>query len=361
MRILITCTFWLSSMLTSEIKHLGYKTFDTFDTWTYIEWDREDIYNLNLWTRIWNKVFLELWEKKNINTFDLLFDFVKKIWWDDLLLTKNISISVSVDDDSLLTSTKTIQSICHKAILTKLVEKNISYRSQNKQFIFIYIRDNTAKVFLNTSWESLHNRWYRKKTWEAPLKENIAASLVLLYWRRFNDLLLDPMCWSWTILIEAGMIARNIAPWLNRKFAFQDFCQYDKNLLDGLKTQAKTKIFQKKYNIIWYDIDERVLDFAKQNAKNAWVLDTIKFEKKDFLDIDIPNWATVITNPPYWKRLKITNIDDIYKKLINIFNFGVKWWFFTSYLIKNKIDRKKRNPKNINNNHEDCIFRRKRD
>jgi putative N6-adenine-specific DNA methylase len=140
------------------------------------------------------------------------------------------------------------------------------------------------------------------------------------------------------------MIARNIAPWLKRNFSIVDLWLISKKEIQKLKEEARKKIFDSKYKIFASDINEEVLEIARKNAFNAQVLDTIKFEKKDFrnfLDKSL-SWTLVI-NPPYWLRLE-TNLEKLYKDIDFIFrkNPELKWGFISNYLdFDSKINKKK--------------------
>jgi len=358
LKFLITCQFGLSSILTSEIKRLGYKPFDTFPTGTYVEWDEKAMMQINLRSRVANKVFVQMWSQK-VFSFDELFDFVHGLEWDKYLSNQDISISVHFKN-SQLQSQKSIQSICHKAILKKLWTASLS-RSQNQKDIFVHIENDMAKIFLNTSGKSLHNRGRRTEVWEAPIKENIAAGLVLLGGWKFQEPLWDPFCGSGTICIEAAMIAKNMAPGLQRDFAFEEFPGFQKTMLEELKNQARERIFDKKYKILGTDIDPRNIVIAEQNAQNAWVKDSILFQKKDYLDAKPRQDETIISNPPYGERIKVSNIEELYRKLVTDFGDGCTGGFITSYLMQDIIPNKKqRNTKQINNNGEMCTLWRKK-
>ena len=157
--------------------------------------------------------------EKEVTTFDELFDFVQSLSWKKYLQTDNISIK-AISKTSQLSSERTIQSIVHKAILQSYSPSQDDHFSEE---IMVYLEHNHAKVMLNTSGVSLHQRGYRTQAGIAPLKENIAAAIVLLAGWKFKTPLIDPCCGSGTIPIEAAMIAKNIAPGLQRTFAFQYF------------------------------------------------------------------------------------------------------------------------------------------
>lgn len=360
MKYLVTCPFGLSSILNSEIKRLWYKTCDTFVRWTYVEWDIDAMYQLNLRSRIANKVYLQL-HKGRVTDFDQLFNVVNDINWTDYIsIQRPIKVSVNVNN-SKLNSTRTIQSIAQKAIIKKLVwEDRLTFDQESESIeVLVNFDNDTCSVYVNTSGKSLHNRWYRLETGDAPIKENVAAGMVLLSSWRFKEPISDPFCGSGTILIEAAMIARNIAPWLDRYFAFELFPNLDRLKLEDYIKQAESKIYNdSKYSIYGYDIDDRVLTKARANADRAWVADTIEFVNRDFdMQSDL-EWR-LVTNPPYGKRLMPDDLDNIYSNLAKKFsdNPNLKWWVITMYReFENMVSRKDWNKKILYNGAEECDF-----
>jgi len=353
MKLLISCFQWTTTALANELKILGYKVFDNFSSGVYIEAEMEDVYKINLNSRIANKVYLEL-NHATIKNFDQLFDFAYQINWNNYIKKwHKINVSINIYN-SQINSNKSTQSIVNKAILKKLLWWDWQRMSDPKKEIInilVQIIDDKCSIFVNTSWESLHNRWYRKETGEAPLKENLAASLIRMCNWYFKTPLLDPMCWSGTICIEAAMIARNIAPGLNRNFAFENFIDFDLNKFENIKKELKSKIFNGNYQITWYDIDPKVLESAKNNAKRAGVLDTIIFEQKDLKDLKKQE-NYIISNPPYGKRLNNDDMKLLYENLIKIYWKKSKGCFISSNERADRMVWYDFKIKNLNNNGE---------
>lgn len=351
-------------MLWNEIKLFWYKWYNTFPTWTFCDGDMQTIYSINIKSRVANKVYLSLWEKK-VNTFDQLFDFVNSLPFQKYIQSWQKIIVTASSKNSQLSSTPSIQSISTKSIIKNITNADWSRREEDPQKkeseIFIFIENDLCQVFINTSWNSLHQRWYRTQTWDAPIKENVAAWLILLSWRKFKEKLCDPFCWSWTILIEAAMIAKNIAPWLHRSFDFQNFPDFDLELFEQIKQDCESKIFKdRKYEILGSDIDSATIDMAIQNAKNAGVYDTIKFETKDFFSITDMSWH-MVSNPPYGKRLQDFDLSKIYTHIDKLFStWNLTWWIITSYeWFQDMIDKSKYSSKTIFNWADKCAFWKK--
>ena len=333
MQILITCPFWCASLLTKELKRLNLPLIESHPTAVLSEWTRKDIYRINLWSRIANKVYAVMWEDK-ITNFDQLFDFVLSLNWNSLFVqTTQFSLHASCKNSQIM-SEKSLVSVSHKAILTSLnVLEDTKTDPDKSQEVFLFMSWNNLKVCINTSWTSLHQRWWRTQTWPAPLKENLAAAIILLSWWKFNKPLIDPFCGSGTIAIEAALLARNIAPWKHRNFVFQQFKNFDFNIWNEVLLDAKNSEYTNNYQIVARDIDEKVLGFAKINAQNAWVSDCLTFEHQDFQSgLMLFEWDFwLITNPPYWKRLNANeDLTPLYEKLADYLKecYG---WVISSY------------------------------
>lgn len=366
--LLVTCPHWLTSVLNNELKKLWFSSQDSFETGTFVDVGLADAYKINLWSRIANKVFLRLNAPNICTNFDDLYDQAYAIDRSQYVWAwQSISVKVHIRQSNN-DSAKSSQSIVQKAILTKLTwskDKDRHIDSDwHRHTIFIVINKNICSFYINTSWDSLHQRWYRGDAGKAPLKENIAAALVQLAWWNFKKPLMDPCCGSGTICIEAAMIARNIAPGLQRYFAFEKFPCFKSEIFDQLREEAKTKTYKGNYKIIWSDIDEDMLDIAQENADHVWVWDTIGFKYGDIVESknrDTPLTTqdlTVITNPPYGKRLwpeDLEHIDHIHeviasalttKTILITWAENVKWFF----------SHKDRSAKNTKNGPDDAMI-----
>lgn len=348
MNLVLTCPFWLESIAKKEIELLWLPILNSQDKQITTEYSERNIAKLNLWSRVWNKVYIEIVKKENIDSFDKLFELIKDINWWNFLLEENPIIVNATSHSSKLESIPDIQKIWKKAIVES-TKKWFLREDDNYPSIFVEIVliKNICQILIDTSWVALHKRWYRQQSMAAPLRENLAAWLVLLSPWRFKENFYDIFCWSWTIVIEAALIAKNIAPWLNRDFAYERFKFIDKKYIKEEREIAKSKIINKIYSINWSDIDKEAIKVAINNANKAWVWDIINFKIKDYKDFLQENitW-TLISNPPYWIRLENNSLDELYKNIANIFNINkeLKWWIITNYQFWDllKINYKKR-------------------
>ena len=353
MKLLITCPFWLWSLLSHEIKKIGYLPESTFQTWTFVDCDMKGMMKINYHSRLANKVYIQLIEWKTTN-FDELFDLIKSCNYSQFTSNTNISIKVE-SKNSLLTSTRAIQSVSHKALLESISKFWVEEKHINE--LLLVIDHNIAKLYLNTSWSALHQRWYKKEVWEAPLKENLAAALLILSWWKVKYPLVDPFCWSWTIAIEAALIAKNIAPWSWRRFNFELFKNFEHKNFSSIKEEAKGQQFSWEYSISAYDLDPKMVKIAQSNAFNAWVSDLVTFRQTDFIKLDIHSlWKSwIVCNPPYGKRLYDSNLSLLYKKLEGFIKNDIYWWWISSYKYPLK-NANNWNIKKLYNWAEECNF-----
>lgn len=322
---------WLEWVLKREFKNRKIEITYTADWFVCFEWDSSTMVKTNLWLRTVSKIYIILWELQSVQSFDKLFDLVFSIDRKSYI-SPDFKISVQANSHkSKLFSEPTIQSVVHKAILKKLIwDKIHNPRRLSSSEIRVEIYKDSLKILLNTSWESLYKRWYKKENSLAGLKETLAAWIIGLskVWNK----LYDPFCGSWTILIEKALEELNIAPNLKRNFAFENFVFFDSNLLEKERRRASTRRKNKQLYLKWTDIDPRMISIAQENANAAWVWEFIKFQKLDFQQISDKCDFDILTNPPYNKRIKLDNIDEIYFKLENLFlNNNIKGWIITWY------------------------------
>jgi len=185
--------------------------------------------------------------------------------------------------------------------------------------INIHINKNTCNVSLDSSGESLHKRGYKAFGTIAPINEVLAAGIILMSdWKADSDFL-DPMCGGATILIEAAMIACNIAPNLNRKeFAFEKWKDWDEELFELIEKSVIKKAVKFDHRIYGYDISGLAIKKAKENIKNAELEINIIVEKRDFFTTKKKNENNlhVLFNPPYNKRISY-DIKDMYTNIGN--------------------------------------------
>jgi putative N6-adenine-specific DNA methylase len=239
--LIATTTFGLEAVVKREVLDLGFRNVIVFDG--RIEFDAvfQDIPKANLWLRSADRVLLKLAEFKAAD-FDQLFDRTNALPWERWI-TKDGKITVTGKSvKSKLESVRACQSIVKKAIVERLKKTyHISWLKETGTEFTIQaaLLKDIALLTLDTSGPGLHKRGYRDQTGEVPIRETLAAALVQLSSWNQDIPLIDPMCGSGTILIEAAMFANNIAPGLKRQFAAEQWPAIDKKYWDAARRAAK--------------------------------------------------------------------------------------------------------------------------
>jgi len=361
---LLTSALWLESFVKREIQKQWYKIKEVQDKAIYFSWEIDAIARMNLWSRFGNILYYIVTEQKNIEDFDSYFEVIYSQDWEKYIPKWYEIVVKATSIKSQLWATSSLQALAKKAIVKKLVWENTLEEDENrwKIEIRILIENNTLRILLNTSWNGLHKRGYRKITWDAPLKENIAASLIILSQWKFREPLYDVFCGSGTLVIEAAMIARNIAPWIQRKFAYEEWNWIPEWLFEIERKRAEEKEFAGNYQIFASDIDRELIEIAKKNAQFAGVADTIDFSCKDYKDYfeeGISWW--LVSNPPYGLRLDEVDVENIHRDIAKQFqkNKSLQGGIITSYSDFWNYGNIKYKKRKLYNGWELCYFYRK--
>ncbi|MEI6437269.1 MAG: class I SAM-dependent RNA methyltransferase [Candidatus Omnitrophota bacterium] len=305
--LIVTCAFGLEAVVKRELEALGITDYATADGRIEFAATFDDIPRLNISLRTSDRVLLKI-AKFPAADFDQLFDGASAVLWEEWI-PKDAMITVTGKCvRSTLMSVRACQSIVKRAIVNRLQEKFYQDRGDTAipetgpEFIVeIAITNNVATLTLDATGQGLHKRGYRMDKGEAPIRETMAAALVLLSFWDKDRILIDPMCGAGTILIEAAMIGRNIAPGLNRSFAAEAWAQIDKKAWDDARQAARAAILPEGDLLIFgSDIDPQRIKDSKANALRAGVSKDITFEQKDIKDLWIDKqYGVMIANPPY--------------------------------------------------------------
>lgn len=345
LELIATATFGLEAVVKREIQNLGYTVIRTEDGRVTYQGDERAIVRSNLWLRTADRVYLRIGEL-DAKTFEELFQQIKGFSWEKWIPVDGAFPVVGTSVKSTLHSVPSCQSIIKKAIVSRLSdfycvdrfeESGAEYRVR-----FSILKDHVT-VMMDTSGSGLHKRGYRVRDVAAPMKETLAAALVQLsYWRdgamrpeKYRSdpprMLVDTCCGSGTILIEAAMMARNIAPGLNRSFASMNW----EWIPESLWKEERKKAFQEvdydgELLIKGFDIDERAVEAARENAEEAGVGDDIRISKMDMKKFRAEEeHGIIITNPPYGERIgDDEKIQKIYRKLADILENRPTWSLF---------------------------------
>lgn len=287
--------------------NLGYNDLKVENGKVEFRGSLKDIARTNIWLRTADRVLLKMGEFKALS-FEELFQNTKALPWEEWIPEDGNFVIEGKSVDSKLFSISDCQRIVEKAIVEKLKTKyNVEWfkKTGAKYTVEVSLLKDIATLTIDTSGEGLHKRGYRDRAGDAPIKETLAAAMILLsYWNK-DRVLLDPLCGSGTIPIEAAMIGKNIAPGLDRKFAAEMWEKIDKEYWSEVRKDAFSAIDNNvKLHILGCDIDKRSILRARDNAANLGLEDDIAFFMKDMRDVDLNDeYGVVITNPPYGERI----------------------------------------------------------
>lgn len=329
MELIATCAFGLEKVVYDEIKKLSLWVIKTKDGRITFRGEIEDVIRANLWLRCADRVLIKMAEFP-ATTFDELFDQINTLAWEKYIGPTDAFPVHATSVKSLLHSEPAIQSIVKKAVVKKLqTAHHTQYLSENSGATFRIIVKVTKDQFLigiDTSGESLHKRGYRTHATTAPIKETLASAILKLSDWTPDRTLIDPFCGSGTFAIEAALMAHNMAPGLNRTFAFEVWPWIDRETPKNLRREAelaavrtiepgKTPLSEPR--IYSFDIDPPALKIAKENAAHAGFTN-LNFKRADFRDLDFSKFenCTFVANPPYGERLEErTTVEKMYRDL----------------------------------------------
>ena len=325
-----TAKFGLEMLVKQELQALGYENLRITNGRIELDATIADIPKLNIWLRCADRVQLKMAQFK-AKDFDTLFENTKAIAWEDWITVDGKFTVNATTVKSQIKSDRSTQSIVKKAVVERLKEAyNVDWFAETGPEFTIQatIHKDVVTLMIDTSGAGLHKRGYRAEAGEAPLKETLAAAMVMLSFWNKERLLIDPMCGSGTILIEAAMIARNIPPGLDRTFAAEDWPSVPEDLWDEARRNGRSTInLDGKLNLVGYDINEKVLQIAAQNADKAGVGEDITFQQKDVKKMWIDQqYGILISNPPYGRRMaEFQDINQIYIALNKTFRKKSGW------------------------------------
>lgn len=318
MRYLAKTLEGLEEVLAQELKDLGATNVMKLTRAVSFYGDKELMYKANYMLRTALRI-LEIRTEFTAHDAEDLYRKVYKLPWDQLIKpTDTIAIDAvttgEVFTHSKFTALKTKDAVVDKIRKTTGDRPNINIYTPTYR-MNVHIRDKTVTLSMDTSGESLHMRGYRITAVDAPLNEVLAAGLIALSGWDKQSTLLDPMCGSGTILIEADRIARNVPPqYADREFGFKRWKTFDNELWEKIVKDCDSNIKSSGPSILGYDKNLRALKVSEQNIDEADAWDHIKVEKKDFFKSSAHEPLTIITNPPYDMRLKEDDIVKFYKR-----------------------------------------------
>ncbi len=317
---LIAKTFMgLEPVLAEELTGLGANNVQIGRRMVSFTGDKEMMYRANFQLHTAIRVLKTIKHFK-ARSADDVYNNVNDIQWDKYIAEGNTFAVDSVVFSEEFRNSHFVSYKVKDAIVDWFRERtgkrpNISVSDPDIR-LHIHIAEDDATLCLDSSGESLHRRGYRQETMEAPLNEVLAAGMILMTgWRGECDLI-DPMCGSGTIAIEAALIARNISPGVFRKgFAFEKWPDFDKELFEDIyNDDSEERDFE--HHIYAYDIDMKAINTARLNVKAAGMTQDISLECQDFKNFSKPEGKSImIMNPPYGERITTPDLLGTYRMI----------------------------------------------
>jgi len=310
----------IEALATRELKDLGYADVRAENGRVSFTGDETSICRANLWLRTADRIQIKLGEF-TATTFEELFQGTRALPWDEWISRDGNFVIEGKSHLSQLTSVPACQSVVEKAIVERLKTRyKIEWfpKTGARYTVQVALLKDRATLTIDTTGPSLHKRGYRPQAAVAPIKETLAAAMILLSRWHPERAFMDPFCGSGTIPIEAAMIGHNMAPGLRRSFAAEGWDRVPKSAWKDARDEALDLAKMDQPVEIWAsDRDSNVLEMARSNIKDAGVGKSIKLWQRDVAEIHSEiKYGYLITNPPYGERLGETlEVEALYRTL----------------------------------------------
>ena len=330
--ILITCSAGLVDYVRREIEDMGYEPGESHKTGLELEGDQYDAMRLNLHLRTAYNVLLLLKQFTCESPNELYRNVIELPWEDMISPDEYVSVVSRINTDrvnnSMFTSLKVKDAIVDR-VAEKTGSRPDSGKERDKVVVQLYWKDDLCRLYLNTSGLKLSDRGYRKMPHTAPLRESLAAAIIMATGYDGTEPLICPMCGSGTLAIEAALITSKRAPGLLRSnYGFMHMKYFDEPAWREMRSEALKKSktrggkagFQPA-RIIATDIDAQAVEAARKNAMTAGVSHLIDFDVCDFAETAIPSGAGIIVmNPEYGLRMgQMQKLKKTYKRIGDFF------------------------------------------
>ncbi|MDD4189457.1 MAG: class I SAM-dependent RNA methyltransferase [Eubacteriales bacterium] len=333
MQLIATCLFGLEAVVSRELKMLGYDDQQVVDGRVVFSSSLSAVCESNIWLRSAERILLKVGDFSAV-TFDELFIGTESLPWQEYIPSDG-EFPVEVSSiNSRLASVPDCQSIIKKAVVEKLKKKYktdwFEESGSKYKIVAMLLKDKVTLAF-DTSGTGLHKRGYRDLMGAAPLKETLAAAMIMISRWKWDRMLIDPMCGSGTIPIEAAMIGLNIAPGLNRRFAAEEWHFIPKEMWIMSREKALS-LGQKdrELRIQASDIDEDSVRLTRYHAQRAGLENEIHIQKLPVSEISSRyKYGFIITNPPYGERVgDPRELSALYKEMGRVFSGFDTWSYY---------------------------------
>lgn len=307
LQLIATCAMGLEAIVARELKDLGYQDLQVENGRVNFKGGPADICRTNLWLRTAGRILINMGRFK-ATTFDELFEGTKALNWPDWIPADGEFPVDGRSHKSVLSSVPACQKIVKKAVVEKMKERyGTEWFSEDggRYVIEVTLLNDEALLTLDTSGAGLHKRGYRLMANEAPIRESMAAALILLSRWRAERPLYDPFCGSGTFLVEAAMIGWNIAPGLRRSYSSEEWDRLPADLWSAAREEAFDAVKDDiPLQISGSDIDPRAIEISEASIKRAGFAKDIKVSVLPVSKAKPQgDYGVMITNPPYGERL----------------------------------------------------------
>ncbi|PYI56243.1 THUMP domain-containing class I SAM-dependent RNA methyltransferase [Paenibacillus flagellatus] len=332
-QLIATAPMGLEAIVAREVRDLGYDDVMVENGKVTFRADVSAIARANLWLRTSDRVLLKLGEFP-AKTFDELFEGTKALPWPDWIPEDAEFPVEGRSHKSQLSSVPACQGIVKKAVVEKMkLRYGTEWFPENgpRYVIEVALLNDVATLTIDTTGAGLHKRGYRKLVTEAPLKETMAAAMVLLSRWRPERPLVDPFCGSGTIPIEAAMIGWNIAPGLRREFAAEAWPTLDRGIWERARDEAYDLLRDDMpLDIVGSDIDPAAIEVAQAAVKKAGLAGELRLHQAPVAKLwPDGDYGCIVTNPPYGERIGTKDeVEKAIRQLGGIFDKLPTWSAF---------------------------------
>lgn len=329
-KLIATAAMGLEALVAREVKDLGYENVKVDNGKIIIEADEKAICRTNLWLRTADRVKLVVGEFK-ATTFDELFEKTKALPWGNFIPENGEFPVIGKSVKSTLFSVSDCQAIVKKAVVESLKKtyKRAWFDEDGPLYrIEVALLKDIATITIDTSGSGLHKRGYRYLHSEAPLKETMAAAMIMLTNWHPDRPFADPFCGSGTLAIEAAMIGQNMAPGFNRDFASQKWEWVGKGNWDQAMEEVEDLArYDQPLQIFGSDIDHKMVELSINNAQEAGFGDLLHFKQMQVKDFTTKlEYGCIIGNPPYGERIgEIKEVEQMYRDMGKAFEKLDTW------------------------------------
>ena len=332
LNLIATATFGLESIVAGELKSLGYENLTIENARVAFSGDELSLCRANIMLRTADRIRLKVGEFQ-ATTFDELFEKTKALPWPEIIPA---NAHFPVDGKSVkstLFSVSDCQAIVKKAVVESMKKKYKVQWFEEKGPLYkieVALLKDVATLTIDTSGPGLHKRGYRELTSTAPLRETLAAALVILSKWYPDTTLIDPLCGSGTIPIEAALIGQNIAPGINRGFVSENWPNISRSAWEKAREEAYDNIKRQKLDIIGTDFHGPSIKLAKTNAAKFKLEQDIHFQQLNLSDLSSrKKYGKIICNPPYGERLgDLPDVEKLYREMGKVFNQLDTWSYY---------------------------------